>query len=61
MRQIHIIATWRSEHLVELGDEETLDNLVEVLQAQSNVELVGYTTQPLHEAVDAAIDQLLDQ
>jgi hypothetical protein len=61
MRQIHVIATWRSEHLVELGENEPLENLVEVLQAQSNVELVGYTTQPLREAVDAAIDQLLDQ
>jgi hypothetical protein len=61
MRQIHVIATWRSEHLVELGENEPLENLVEVLQAQSNVELVGYTTQPLHEAMDAAIDHLLDQ
>ena len=61
MGQVRIIATWRSEHLVELGDGETLENLVEVLQAQSNVELVGYTTQPLHEAVDAAINHLLDQ
>lgn len=31
------------------------------LQAQSNVKLVGYTAQPLHEAVDAAIGELLDQ
>ena len=60
MRQVHVIATWRSEHLVELEDEESLENLVEVLQAQSNVKLVGYTTQPLHETVDAAIDELLD-
>jgi hypothetical protein len=59
MRQVHVIATWRSEHLVEL--EDTTENLVELLQAQSNVKLVGYTTQPLHEAVDAAIDELLDQ
>jgi hypothetical protein len=34
---------------------------VEVLQAQSNVKLVGYTAQPLDQAVDAAIDELLDQ
>ena len=61
MRQVHVIATWRSEHLVELEDEESLENLVEVLQAQSNVKLVGYTTQPLDEAVDAAIDELLDR
>ncbi len=62
MRQVHVIATWRSEHLVEVEDEDedALENLVEVLQAQSNVQLVGYTTQPLHEAVDAAIDELLD-
>jgi hypothetical protein len=33
---------------------------VEVLQAQSNVKLVGYTTQPLHEVVDDAIGELLD-
>ena len=61
MRQVHVIVTWRSEHLVELEDEESLENLVEVLQAQSNVKLVGYTTQPLDEAVDAAIDGLLDR
>ncbi len=61
MRQVHVVATWRSEHLVELADEDGLDNLVELLQAQSNVKLVGYTAQPLHKAVDAAIDELLDQ
>ena len=33
---------------------------MEVLQAQSNVKLVGYTAKPLNEAVDAAIDELLD-
>ena len=60
MGQIHIIATWRSEHLLEVEDEQDLENLVEVLQTQSNVELIGYTAQPLHEVVDAAIDELLD-
>ena len=60
MKHVHVIATWRSEHLVELEDDEGLDNLVELLQAQSNVELVGYTAEPLEEAVDAAIDELLD-
>jgi hypothetical protein len=61
MRQVHIVATWRSEHVVALEDEDGLENLVEVLQAQSNVKLVGYTAQPLDEAVDAAIDGLLDR
>ncbi len=61
MRQVHIIATWRSEHLVEVENEHDLENLVEVLQAQSNVKLVGYTAQPLTEVVDAAIDELLGQ
>jgi hypothetical protein len=61
MRQVHVIATWQSEHVVELEDEDTTENLIELLQAQSNVKLVGYTTQPLHEAVDAAIDELLDR
>jgi hypothetical protein len=61
MRQVHVVATWRSEHVVALEDEDGLDNLVEVLQAQSNVKLVGYTAQPLDEAVDAAIDGLLDR
>jgi hypothetical protein len=60
MRQILVIATWQSEHLVEVEDENGLENLVQVLQAQSNVKLVGYTTQPLDEAVDLAIDELLD-
>ena len=57
--QVHIVATWRSEHLVEVEDEHDLDDLVEVLQAQSNVKLVGYTAQPLAEVVDGAIDELL--
>ena len=61
MRQVHIIATWRSEHLVEVENEHDLEDLVEVLQAQSNVKLVGYTAQPLTEVVDAAIDELLGQ
>ena len=60
MGQIHIIATWRSEHLLEVEDEHDLENLVEVLQTQSNVKLIGYTAQPLHEVVDTAIDELLD-
>ena len=61
MRQVHVVASWRSELVVALGDEDGLENLVEVLQAQSNVTLVGYTAQPLDDAVDAAIDELLDQ
>ena len=61
MRQVHVVATWRSEHLVERRTRTGADNLVELLQAQSNVKLVGYTAQPLHKAVDAAIDELLDQ
>jgi hypothetical protein len=61
LRQLHVIATWQSEHVVELEGDEALENLVELLQAQSNVRLVGYTVQPLDEAVDAAIDELLDR
>ena len=61
MRQVQVVATWRSEHVVALGDEDGLESLVEVLQAQSNVKLVSYTAQPLDDAVDAAIDELLDQ
>ena len=61
MKQVHVIVTWQSEHLVELEDGDGLDNLVELLQAQSNVKLVGYTAQPLDKAVDAAIDKLLDR
>ena len=61
MRQVHVIVTWQSEHLVELEEGDGLDNLVELLQAQSNVKLVGYTAQPLDKAVDAAIDKLLDR
>ena len=59
MKHVHVIATWQSEHLVELEDDESLDNLVELLQAQSSVKLVGYTAEPLEEAVDGAIDELL--
>ena len=61
MRQVHVIATWQSEHVVELEDNDDRDNLVELLQAQSNVKLVGYTARPLDEAVDAAIDELFDR
>ena len=61
MRQVHVVATWQSEHVVELEDEDSLENLVEVLQGQSNVKLVGYKAQPLDAVVDAAIDDLLDR
>jgi microcompartment protein CcmK/EutM len=59
MKQIHVIATWESEHLVELEDGADVGDLVQLLGGQSNVKLVGYTTQPLDEAVDAAVDELL--
>ena len=61
MRQVHVIATWQSEHVVELEDGESLENLLAVLQGQSNVKLVGYKAQPLDEVVDSAIDDLLDR
>ena len=61
MRQVLVIVTWQSEHVVELEDEHGLESVVELLQAQSNVKLVGYTAQPLAEAVDEAIDELLDR
>jgi hypothetical protein len=60
MRQVHVIATWQSEHLIEVDNTDGLENLIELLQGQSNVKLVGYTVQRLDEAVDAAIDKLLD-
>jgi hypothetical protein len=60
VRHVQVIATWRSEHLIELEDDHDLDNLVEVLQAQSNVKLINYTAQPLDKVVDEAIDRLLD-
>ena len=60
MRHVYVIATWRSEHLVELKDDRDLDNLVELLQGQSNVKLIDYTAQPLDKAVDEAVDRLLD-
>ena len=42
MRHVRVVATWQSlEHLVQLGDQDGLDDLVELLQAQSNVKLVG--------------------
>jgi hypothetical protein len=59
MRHLHVIATWRSEHVVELGDEADLADLVQLLGGQSNVKLVGFTAQPLEKAVDAAVDELL--
>jgi hypothetical protein len=59
MRQIHVIATWRSEHVVELDDDADLADLVQLLGGQSNVKLIGYTAQPLDEVVDAAVDELL--
>ena len=61
MRQVHVIVTWQSEHVVEIGEEDGLDNLAELLQAQANVTLVSYTARPLDKAVDEAIDELLDR
>ena len=59
MRPIHVTVTWQSEHVVELDDDAELENLVQLLAGQSNVRLVSYTAQPLDEAVDAAVDELL--
>ncbi len=59
MRPIHVTVTWQSEHVVELDDDAELENLVQMLAGQSNVRLVSYTAQPLDEAVDAAVDELL--
>lgn len=61
MKRVHVIVTWQSEHVVEIDEEGGLDNLAELLQAQSNVKLVGYTARPLERAVDEAIDELLDR
>jgi len=60
MRHVHVTATWQSEHLVELDDEADLAGLMQLLDGQSNVRLVGYCAQPLEEVVDAAVDWLLD-
>ena len=59
MRHVHVTVTWQSEHLVELDDESDLARLMQLLDCQSNVRLVGYTARPLEEVVDAAVDQLL--
>jgi hypothetical protein len=60
VRHLHVIATWRSEHVVELAEEADLADLVHLLGGHSNVKLVGYTAQPLDKAVDAAVDELLN-
>jgi hypothetical protein len=59
MKQIHVTATWQSEHLVEVHEDADLAGLMQVLGGQSNVRLVGYTAQPVDDAVDSAIDRLL--
>ena len=59
MRQIHVTATWQSEHIVEVHDDADLGGLMQVLGGQSNVTLVGFTAQPVDEAVESAIDRLL--
>lgn len=60
MQQIHVTVTWQSDHVVELEDGADLADLVQVLAGQSNVRLVGYEVRQLDEAVDAAIERLLD-
>ena len=32
MRQVHVVATWQSEHLLEVEDEDSLENLVELFR-----------------------------
>jgi hypothetical protein len=59
MRQMLVIATWRSEHLVELEDEADLADLAQLLGGRSNVKLVGYTAQPLDDVIDSAVQDLL--
>jgi hypothetical protein len=59
MRQLLVMVTWQSEHLVELADDADPADLVRLLAGQSNVKMVGYTAQPLDEALDAAVEKLL--
>jgi hypothetical protein len=59
MRQLLVTVTWQSEHLVELADDADPADLVKLLAGQSNVQMVGYTAQPLDEVLDAMVDKLL--
>lgn len=59
MRQMHVSVTWQSEHIVELVSEADLEAFLRLLGGQPNARLVSYTVQPLDDAVDAAVDQLL--
>lgn len=58
---MRVIVTWQSEHVIEIGEKDSLDNLAELFHAQSNVKLVSYAARPLDKAVDEAIDELLDR
>ena len=59
MRQLLVRVTWQSEHLVELADGADPADVARLLAVQSNVKMVGYTAQPLDEAVDAAVAEIL--
>jgi hypothetical protein len=59
MRQLFVTVTWQSEHLVELDADADPADLVKLLAGQSNVRMVGYTAQPLDEALDSAVEKLL--
>jgi hypothetical protein len=59
MKRMHVIATWQSEHVVEVDDRAEPADIARYLGGQSNVTLVDCTMRPLEEVVDAAVDELL--
>ena len=59
MKRMHVIATWQSEHVVEVDEGADPDDVARYLGGQSNVKLVDCQMRPLAEVVDAAVDELL--
>ena len=60
MKRMHVIATWQSEHVVELEDDAADPaEIARYLGGQSNAKLVDCSVRPLSEVVDAAVDELL--
>jgi len=59
MQHLLVRVTWQSEHLVELEDGADPADVARLLAVQANVKMVGYTAQPLDEAVDAAVAKIL--
>lgn len=59
MKRLFVEATWRSQHMVELADDCTQEDLFEILQDYGQADLVGFTTSEVEASLDGTLNEIL--